>query len=1212
MRPASIVVLRNTSAATPNLSLNIHSQVSRWELYAAAIFGVVLQLGILVYFGVATCYLAFPKGEEPVASHAFPSTATGTFLLVFGMLLCAYIVESGTSETTYRPRPGRRARVVWLQKSGTVNDQAFEPFAIFPRNDSTIITTSHRANKVSTRKIIGLKASATELTTVVGSSISVCGFLAQYTGLHGLHWSASVAQLGATLAMTVLRAWVRRNLARRPKALPLIPGHELDWLVLALGEPTRAPWLGPAAGPFADGVIQDWKPAAIEDPTTRKELELAPQAADHGSLPKAHHMMRMRRDLGELADWLGPASVEAISLTRAIEITMNALFASLSGEHRWSVTVNGEPVYFRLKRGHAGRWNAYSDEIESALSLWLYSVHEKEQGVQENSKGNRRWRKGAHKPSSQRIWGRENADTSDRDAISLPDDDTWLRAKGMPSKPSLKILGLHTAALYRDLEWWMPGGDIDVIALKDIGPGTHGNAMEVEAHRLVGFVSTALLCPSPGIDICEYLRASPKSFDEETPLAIETFSSLKTLYAQHLFSAFIWSAVKRLKGASEDEAVVRQTQRDTISGGGSAWQTITLHSARLSKMVLDIQGTGLGSLEEVYLAIIPPLSITGKLPCANAIIEWAREHAKPHEQLGRWKEAADAYLWLFQVAQTFSAQGHIFVKSTALLMEFLKAAREALAVCKAQHFDNGSIRELEQLEEQLSAKLKEQNGAVFGGISAGLMWLYKMQGRPWQFDTKGASDSDARALLEFTTLHQAAHEDDFMHIEQVQSPATINKEDILGWTPLHHAAAKPSPSALSMLLRYQADVNAQDVRGRIPLHYACRHDNGLVVQNLLRKGADINRQDVGGIAPAHCAAMYGSQASIKALIESGANVDIADGLGNTPLLWAAYKGHTALVEELWKYSNTRLRNHNGMTPLHLAAMGTGSNHSSNRQVIELLLGKHVDTEAKARHGRTPLHFATLSGSEDVTQLLIDHGAEMEAIDADGRTPLHWAVVSGREPIARLLCSNGADKEAIDGDARTPLHLAVESGHLPTVNLLIEQGANMEAAERLYKHTPLHMAAEKGDEDMAQLLIRKGADMETNNSNFGRTPLHLAVMNKHHAVVRLLLEEGAKIDARDRLPGLEATPLHEAAESGFEVIAKLLLDNGADKDARNIQRRTPLHYAAENGHGSIVRLLLSVNAHKHAKDGFGDTPMDLAMGLESKSERDAIVKLLQDM
>ncbi|RYP50204.1 hypothetical protein DL768_004225 [Monosporascus sp. mg162] len=234
-----IAAIRNTTAHTPNLALNIHNQVGRGELYVVAAFGIVLQLGVLVNCGFATSYptLRLLKDGDPVAKYSFPCTAAGTLLLVAGMLACSYVVENSTSETRYCPVADREARVIWLQRSGIVNDQAFKYFAIFPTNAQALVTTSQRLKGPDEedsgqgdpdREDSGQEDPVQEIIAVTATMVSVCGFIVQFTGLRGMNWSASVAHLGATVLMTVLRAWVRRNLAGNPKALPLVSGHELD------------------------------------------------------------------------------------------------------------------------------------------------------------------------------------------------------------------------------------------------------------------------------------------------------------------------------------------------------------------------------------------------------------------------------------------------------------------------------------------------------------------------------------------------------------------------------------------------------------------------------------------------------------------------------------------------------------------------------------------------------------------------------------------------------------------------------------------------------------------------------------------------------------------------------------------------------------------------------------------------------------------------
>ncbi|KAF9761638.1 hypothetical protein IL306_003753, partial [Fusarium sp. DS 682] len=52
----SVAIIRNTNADAPNLTLNVHNQIGRGELYVVAACGLVLQVGVLVYSGIAAKY----------------------------------------------------------------------------------------------------------------------------------------------------------------------------------------------------------------------------------------------------------------------------------------------------------------------------------------------------------------------------------------------------------------------------------------------------------------------------------------------------------------------------------------------------------------------------------------------------------------------------------------------------------------------------------------------------------------------------------------------------------------------------------------------------------------------------------------------------------------------------------------------------------------------------------------------------------------------------------------------------------------------------------------------------------------------------------------------------------------------------------------------------------------------------------------------------
>lgn len=221
VEPTSKANNESTEELPLNITLNVNPRASNRELCCAAAAGVLLQFGVLVYCGFATYHprLQFKKGGNPVKLYAFPLTAVGTVVLVISMLVCSYAVEGITEETWYKTKDEeKRAQVFWIQKSQST-DGAFDSFAIFAKDRHHTLITSRRDKR---------PVAYFETLATVGAILGVIGFILQFVGFRGMHWSATISLLGATLLMTFIRAWVRRGLASGPEAWKLPAGHELD------------------------------------------------------------------------------------------------------------------------------------------------------------------------------------------------------------------------------------------------------------------------------------------------------------------------------------------------------------------------------------------------------------------------------------------------------------------------------------------------------------------------------------------------------------------------------------------------------------------------------------------------------------------------------------------------------------------------------------------------------------------------------------------------------------------------------------------------------------------------------------------------------------------------------------------------------------------------------------------------------------------------
>ncbi|WP_241653864.1 ankyrin repeat domain-containing protein [Wolbachia endosymbiont of Nilaparvata lugens] len=91
---------------------------------------------------------------------------------------------------------------------------------------------------------------------------------------------------------------------------------------------------------------------------------------------------------------------------------------------------------------------------------------------------------------------------------------------------------------------------------------------------------------------------------------------------------------------------------------------------------------------------------------------------------------------------------------------------------------------------------------------------------------------------------------------------------------------------------------------------------------------------------------------------------------------AAITGHLNVVEKLIeKGADINARNNNDDTPLHEAA------RNNNSEVAEFFMSKHADVNTKNKDDWTPLHFAAACGNLNVVELILDKRDDVDAIGA---------------------------------------------------------------------------------------------------------------------------------------------------------------------------------------------------------------------------------------
>ena len=202
---------------------------------------------------------------------------------------------------------------------------------------------------------------------------------------------------------------------------------------------------------------------------------------------------------------------------------------------------------------------------------------------------------------------------------------------------------------------------------------------------------------------------------------------------------------------------------------------------------------------------------------------------------------------------------------------------------------------------------------------------------------------------------------------------------------------------LAVLVMFLMPVQGSEI------HKAVKDGDLAKVKSLLEKEPKlINAVNSANQTPLLIAAYGGGKELVTYLIDKGASVNQADIYGATPLHMAVLQGHKEIVELLLsKGADMNAKAKNGKVPMQLAF------EIEHTGIIELFLTKGVDLSVPInRYGRTLLHKAVIMGKSKVVDLLITKGADINAKDKSGKSALDLATICGHKDVAELLRKRG--------------------------------------------------------------------------------------------------------------------------------------------------------------------------------------------------------------
>lgn len=673
-------------------------------------------------------------------------------------------------------------------------------------------------------------------------------------------------------------------------------------------------------------------------------------------------LLRRRGRLAALCGWTGPARKYAISVATAIDEVMNILSrVNRAGSNtklfEWplDVLVDGDTqrIWFTINND-GKKWKSNFTEIEAALSLGLFGVEHKT-------------------PPDEKLRIRNKA------AALSPSDD-WLRLDeenvATKRRKSIRLLGPNTAASRRDLLWWCgprTGRVKEVWLLKDgvkvmivkvagiwgsvskvkddklikeyhlagfedsmaedwasedsmaedwVSEHSVSNdsvsedkdVLEIEQHRIAGFG-----------DAWKEFKLDQQGGDSSTHqsccLAAVSEGDLELLYAQHMFSAFMWTIAKDVKNFTN--SIIDETQQFDPTKKKS-WQSLKLGNNTVMELAQCVQRAGLGDIEDAYLSIIPPLSKEDKL-LPVGVFHRAREIALRELSQRHWKNAYDVYRLLLQNFITSGVPNGMAVEATALFTEFFMLLSRTTKLQKGQVVEGNKdeVSELEKLKVRVLKHLEKADEDVMRHLAE----LYEEQG--WIEDRKE---------LQLKNREPCSHKGDDVGGESGFEKSDCSKNsytrqkfhEVLKLKPLHRAVIDGNWNTVTELLQEEGQPSPTlDFFGRTALHYVACKGWGKSKETIVKKR------------------------SIWLLLDLHGSKDATDSYGMTALLTAAEIGNLEIVKLLVKYgAKLNERNFQDKTALHIAA------ERGDEDVVKELVDAGANTTGTTG-GRTALHLAVL-------------------------------------------------------------------------------------------------------------------------------------------------------------------------------------------------------------------------------------------------------------
>lgn len=1002
-------------APKPNLSLNVGiRRQPDWAFYVVAIIGFVLQAGILVFAGSAVWLLKWnlQKSNTKTPQDYAPGVfITGTIILCLGIWLCAALIGQTTNERYYRRLPESSDILYWVQPGPQIiGDQTFRSFAYSDAKPKD------RLNMwISSTKDFNTNF---EIITFIAVSLVLVGYIAQFIGLRGMNAWISIAQLGITLVMSVLRGILRiKRLDKSHNHLDmwhdLVAGHELDWLAFDIAKQELQK-------------LQRKSETKVPDESTKEDASQASESKLIWYIT-GQHEKAIRLDHSEPSDHSDDAS-KVNTLGRHVTLSNSLLqnriqLSNLTGhfdefmDTKYYLPWKDERVRVRAKAKYLGaaisqvaatllrnqankknihlrvkaefsynssrceetvvsvkmepptgpdriNWNVDSSQLEAILGLWLWSVarEEYEKVNSSDERGGAYGMDSLIKRSSSRIFRIINASHQDWDDSIDAYMSLWLGSGNL--KYHKQSLSMNSVKDYRYSladDWIVWDEEIPVSTRNVKGMSQSNDKVEwfvrVKKDSNESVSGSQKFCGWSQI-YDAFDVATAKRFSKNSHVTGKF--NVKGFFVKDKEHSLLEICAQELFIAllrSMNALEFRNTDDISVSESGG---NIRLENSIISSLAKSFTDNQLGTHSEAISCLIPLLR--SQTPFYNEkVFSALTRAATKYRQDEEWNSAEVVLRWACEYY-------YKLYQANAQELDYFTAA----------------LRELGELYRRSLSRVQHRARQEFG--AKGINWMM----------TKYSEDNLVVNL--YTTVAQKLFD------ERHKSEEWQAKFDIA-------IVTCSRPDALFHLC-FAKGFNRPTLSKYLTL--AARNGWDEIVSVLLEMKAKPNSKDGGGRTAASYFAESGQQQSLQRLADMDADLDLADIHDMTPLAYAAKNGHEDVVRLLLETDQVELKpSYSGeKTALWLAV---DQNHMG---IIDQLIDKGVDVHLKNYRDHGLLDLAIRRGHHGLVTELLKRG--LTIVQDRPIHPLIWAAWRGFSDIMQLFAKDSTIDRAVAKETKALL------------------------------------------------------------------------------------------------------------------------------------------------------------------------------------------------